>query len=225
MSLNANDIPFEGKSKTPDWEPGTYPARIVGVAVLGLQDQGSYLGQEKPPKREIHITYEFLDEFLKNADGEDDEEKPRWLSERFPFNPLKSQKAKSTIRYNSLDPEGKFGGDFSRLVDMPCTVTIATEKGKDKYAGRVFANVSNVSLMRAREADKARKLVNPPFIFDFYNPTHESWEALPDWMKEVAKKALDFHGGNLDVMLNGGEFTAKMATEDDDNWDSKEENW
>ena len=124
MALNASKIKGNGP-KVPDLDPGTYPARVVQVLSLGLQNQRPYKGEEKPPAHELYVVYELSDEFLKDADGNDDPNKPRWISEKFPLYNLKSEKAKSTKRYFSLDPENKFSGDWSKVVGTPVNITIA----------------------------------------------------------------------------------------------------
>ena len=203
MSFNSNDIPMGGGGnfKREVLEVGTYPARLVGIATLGIQEQGEFEGKPKPPKLEIMTTYEFLDEFLKNEDGEDNPEKPRWYSELMPFSNLKVEKGKSTLRYKALDPEIKNGGDWSKLISTPCLVTLAHYKKKSDPTA-VREKISNVSTMRDKEAKKAPELVNEPYLFDFYNPSQEGWERLPAWVQEKAKGALDFKGGALERFLN-----------------------
>ena len=85
MTLKANEVPSNGTRQEPI-EPGSYPARLVQVIDLGLQPQ-EYLGEEKAPKIEITTTYELSDEFMKDEEGNDIEDKPRWVSETFPLNP------------------------------------------------------------------------------------------------------------------------------------------
>jgi len=123
--LNASKIQSNNK-RTPvePLEPGTYPARVVQIIACGLQEQRPYKGEPKPPVQELHVTYEFLDEFLKDEDGNEIEDKPRWLSETFGFHSLDSDLAKSTKRYFALDPEKEYGGDWSQLLGAPCMVTI-----------------------------------------------------------------------------------------------------
>src|SRR5690554_5331156 len=132
MALNAKNIPGGGGGNYEPMEPGTYPARVVQIIDLGLQNQRPFQGQEKPPAREIAITYEFVDEFMKDENGEDQEDKPRWLTEIMPLHNLSSERAKSTQRYNALDPNMVYDGDFSQLVDTPCNVTVVQNPGKGK---------------------------------------------------------------------------------------------
>lgn len=203
MTLNARDIPMTGgnRERPEPMDSGTYPARLVQLITLGVQKQRPYLGEEKPPKLEIMLTYEFLDEFLKDEEGEDDPEKPRWLSETIPFNNLEAEKAKSTKRYYALDPSETHGGDWVALIGTPCMVTIVQAQGKGKNAGNMYENVASVASMRPKEAAKAPELVNPPKVFDFYSPDMEVYAKLPKWIQEKMREALDFEGSALEEAL------------------------
>lgn len=212
--LNANEVPSGGGNfpRAEPLEPGTYPARLVGIINLGTQAQNDYMGEAKPPVMTMQTTYELLDEFLKNDDGEDDEERPRWISEDFPFYSLKSEKAKSTKRYLALDPDKEFEGDWTQLVDVPCMVTlIAKPSAKDKNI--VYNNVTNVSAMRPKEALKAPELVNSPFLFDFYDPDMTVWEIIPKWTRDKIMRAVDFKGSLLETKLR--EAPSKNDDEDE----------
>lgn len=205
MGLNANSIPFQGTSKFPPAEPlekGVYPARVVGVATMGTQPQPPYKGQEKTPVMMLRVTYELLDAFMQDEDGNDIEDKPRWLSEDFPFHNLQSELAKSTKRYYALDPDETFGGDWTQLVGMPCMVTISADKSKKPGDDRVFNNVISISTMRPKEAAKAPELVNPPFVFDFYAPDAAVWKKFPKWLQDKIKGAVDYKGSALNDLVD-----------------------
>lgn len=214
MSLNAKQVPQNGgKRLTPPLEAGAYPARLVTVTTLGIQEQRAFKGESKPPKLELMLGYELLDEFLKDEDGNDILEKPRWLSETITFSNLKSEKAKSTLRYYALDPDVKHDGDWGKLLNTPCILTVVPEAYRDKFnMERVKEKISAVSGMRAKEAAKAPPLVNEPRIFDFDSPNMEVYETFPDWIKEKLQKALNFKGSALDKMLRGETTSVKSES-------------
>lgn len=198
VGLNAKEIPSGGDFKRPDpVDAGTYPARTVLIATLGTQPQRPYQGEEKPPKLELMVTYELLDEFMKDEDGEDLKDKPRWISETFPFNNLDADKAKSTKRYFALDPKGEADGNWDQLINVPCMVTVVVVEGKAKNAGKFYENISGVSAMRPKEAAKAGPLVNPPVVFDFYHPDRAAYDALPNWIKKKMTEAVDYEGSTV----------------------------
>lgn len=208
MGLNAKNEPKSGGNNVNKQEPmeaGTSPARVVQLIDLGLQAQRPYKGEEKKPVHEIKLTYEFLDEFCLDEDGNEIEDKPRWLSEDIAFHNLDCDLAKSTKRYNALDPKGELDGDFEGLVGLPCMVTVVNKDGTGKNKGRVFNNVGNVAGMRSKDAAKAPQLVNPPKIFLLANPDMEIFKSLPDFIQDKIKGNLEFKGSALDVALNGGE--------------------
>lgn len=189
-------------------DAGTYPARVVQIIDCGIQEQRAYKGEAKPPAHEIMITYEFLDEFCKDEEGNDQEDKPRWLSESFPLYSLEADLAKSTKRYYALDPEEVFGGDFTLLASAPAMVTINQYESK----GVMRNGVSSVAAMRPKEAAKAPELVNPSKVFVIDNPDLEVFKSLPDWLQDKIKKGLEFGGSPLDEALrDGGKPAAKPA--------------
>lgn len=211
MSLNANKIPHAGGAKIDPIDAGTYPARLVQVIGLGLQPQRPWQGEEKPPAHEIMFTYEMLDEFLLDEDGEERLDKPRWFSETMPIFSLQADKAKSTKRYYALDPEVVHEGDFAALVAAPCMVTMIQKEGVGNNAGKIYNNVFNVSAMRPKEAAKAAPLVNKPKVFDPENPDREVFDALPAWLQDKMKDALDYEGGALQAMLEAPAKKPKAA--------------
>lgn len=219
MSLNASKIESKGKRERPDpLEPGTYPCRLVQVLGMGLQPQRPYMGEEKEPQYELNVTYEFLDEFLVDKEtGKELKDKPRWLSESFPLHSLDSDLAKSTKRYMAIDPTKEFGGDWSQLVGTPCMVTIVQNPSK-KDPEVIYENVASVSSMRAKDAEKAPELVNPPKVFDAANPDMEIFKSLPEYIQDKIKGNLDYEGSELQSLVegNGGAKAAKKEEDNDD---------
>jgi len=204
MALNATTVPMGGGG--PKQEPipvDTYPARVVQVIDLGLQPQ-EYMGQEKAPRNEVNITYELLDIFIKDENGEDDLEKPRWVGESFVLNNLKADKAKSTKRILAIDPKGIANGDLTKMVGMPCNVTIAHNVAKRN--GNIYANVSMVSPASPRRSYP--ELKNNPKVFELDSPNMEIFLSLPEFLQAKIKSNLEFPGSKLDRMLNGGATTA-----------------
>lgn len=178
-------------------EPGTYPARLVQILDLGLQPQRPYMGKDKPPANEIMLTYELVDEFMKDEKGNEIKDKPRWISETLPFYGLYADKAKSTQRYMVLDPKQEFEGDFSQLIGLPCNVTVVNNAVGDK----VYDNVATISAMRERDAKNCPELVNPPKVLDLDNPDKEVFEALPEWLRDKIRGNLNFKGSPLEELV------------------------
>lgn len=219
MTLNAGKIESNSSGmKAELLDPGAYPARVVQILDIGVQPQ-EFKGEKKAPKNEVWITYELLDEFMVDENGDDLEDKPRWLSERFPLNSLDSDLAKSTKRYYALDSEGEYEGDWSQLLGMPCMVNVSqyTTKGQTKN------KVQDLSAMRAKEAKKAPELVNEARIFTLDDPDMEVYESLPEFLQTLIKESLevdaDLFEGEKPKKKKVKKEEPKVEDEDDDGED------
>jgi hypothetical protein len=216
MALNAKTAEGGGKS-VPTLDAGAYPARLVIIASLGLQEQ-SFNGEKKDPRIQIQTVYELLDEFMEDEDGNELPDKPRWMWEDFSMFNLASEKANSSKRYVALDPELKYEGDWSKLIGTPCTITLVVNEGRGKNKGKMYNNIANVSTMRSKDADKAPELVGTPLVFDHEEPDVDVFKALPDAIQGKIKESLDFKGGPLDVALGGAPQKEEPSSTDDAGW-------
>jgi len=220
MSLNANNSKNMGSGKVesaPLLEPATYPGRLQSVIDLGKQPQNPWQGQEKDPAYFILTTYELSDEFMQDEDGNAIKERPRFVSESFPLFSLGAEKAKSTNRYMALDPTVAYNGDWAKLIGTPALITLVNNPGSGKHAGKVFTNIAGVSPMRAKEAAILSPLVNTPVSFDMDNVSIDSFNVLPEWIKDKIKEGLEFKGSALDGLINGAvEDTEEVETPFDD---------
>lgn len=200
MSLNLKNA--GGGPKVMNYklmDPGSYPARLVQVLVLGMQP--NRYNPEEEPAVMATFTYEFTDEFMLDEEGNEIKDKPRWLSETLPLRNLKSEKANSTKRYKAFDPGMLHDGDLSKCIGAPVMVTIVVTPGKGKNLGRTFENVAGVTAMREKDAQKLPQLQNEPRVFDFYEPDVQVFHNLPDYTKGLIKSALDYQGSKLESLL------------------------
>ena len=203
MSLNLNNIPGGGGKKfapQTNITPGGYPGRVVQLIHLGLQPQRPFKGVDKPPAQELMVTYELVDEFMKDEEGKDIEDKPRWISETFPLHSLDNEKARSTQRYHVFDPTGDvLKGDITQIINLPCLVTVVNNASGDK----VYDNVGNVSAMRPRDAMQCPELKNPTKVFLCDEPDIEVFKSLPKWIQEKITGNLNFQGSKLQKLIGG----------------------
>ncbi len=215
MSLNAKKASGGGnggdnKVQQPVLEAGTYPVRLAQVIDLGIQPQRPFKGEEKPPAHQIMATYEFVDEFMLDEEGNEVEDKPRWLSETFPLYNLKSERAKSTKRYMALDPNVDHDGDWSELLGACANALVTTFKLKNgPNAGQDRNGIQDLSAMRPRDAKKTPELQNPPKVFSLDEPDLEIFGSLPEWLQEKIKANLGYAGSALQELLEGGEKEGK----------------
>ena len=233
MSRNANEVVMTGggNKMTADLlAPGAYAARVVQVVFLGVQKQRPWQGEAKPPVDEVSITYELADQFMKGEDGEPLTDKPRWLHDKFPFYSLKADRAKSTARYNAIDPSGKHGGDFAKLIGMPCQVVVVHNAGKGSHAGKTFENIGSVTPAVSLAGYEQPPLQNDTVYFDPQDKDIEGivdvFNGLSEYIQGIIKGAEDYQGSAIYNALGGttltsgvnvpeGETLASVIGEDD----------
>lgn len=199
MGLNAKKVQGN-RPAAANLEPDVYPARVVQIIDLGLQAQRPYQGKDKPPVQEIMFTYELEYEFMKDEEGNDLEDKPRWISETLPFYGLFADKAKSTQRIKAFDPNDEFDGELSQMIGTPVNVTVVNNVSGDK----VYDNIAAVASMSAKNAAKLPELVNPGKVFDLDEPDLEVFNALPEWIRKRIQENLNYAGSPLANMLGAG---------------------
>lgn len=183
-------------------EPGTYPARVVRVLDLGLQPQVDFTTKEpKKPQHMISVTYELVDVFMVDEQGNDIEDKPRWISDKdFPLHPMSSDLATSTKRMLAIDPGSNADGDWSQVLGFPCMVTVGNYTGKD---GSLKDKVLNVTAVRSRDAARMPELQNDAKFFDLDEPDVEFFNSLPKWVREKIQGNLNYQGSALQKLASG----------------------
>ncbi len=207
MGLNAKKAPKNGGNGIGNQAPieiGTYDCRLVQLIELGLQPQKPYKGNPKPPIQMVHLTYEFTDEFCLGEDGEEMEDKPRWLSETIPFHNLTVDLAKSTKRYKALSPDDDADGDFVQLLSRGCHVTVS-HNPREGEPDNPYQNIASVTAMRDKVLAKLPELVNEPKYLDLDEPDLDLFGSLPEWIQEKIKGGLEFAGSILDNLLEGND--------------------
>ena len=219
MALNAKKIQGKKNFVEQDNLPiDNYPARVVQVIDLGLQDGGSWAGEKKPPVNKLRVTYELVDAFMLDEDGEELEDKPRWISEDFPMYGPHADKAKCNARYKAIDPTLVHDYNWAELLGSPCMVmTTQNESG-----GKVYDNVGLVTpYIVSKRNPELPPLKNDPKAFDLEEPDMELFNSLPEWLQDKIKGNLEFKGSLLEELLGGAKqkkakpAAAKAKTEPD----------
>lgn len=195
--------PAAKKVAQAELDIGNYFCRIAQVISLGLHHKEVWDGaagkfvvdMEKAPVQMLMVTYEFVTEFMKDEQGNDVEDKPRWFSETFPLYPLRSDLAISTKRYKAIDPKEEKKGDWAQLGAYPCTVTIAHKANGKAKIGNVTPPMKGMAVP---------DLKNPVKIFDLSDPDMEVFRSLPEWIQEKIKSNLEYEGSLLQKRLTGG---------------------
>ena len=185
MSLNANNQPKAKTKRVPQEEikVGNYMARLVQVIDTGVQYKDVWdpasnsfkQDRSKPPVQHIMTTYELLTSFVKDEDGKENKDKPRWISEEWPLYSLDQDLATTTKRYNGIDPEQEKGGDWTALVGDPCQVAIVHKKSGKAKIGGVAAAIDGVPYP---------ELKNEPKVYTIDQGKNEIFLSLPEWIQE-----------------------------------------
>ena len=206
----SKDFPKNNFKRPDPLEPGSYPARVVRVYDLGLQPQQPYQGKAKPPAHEISVTYELSDEFMKDDNGNDLGDKPRWVSHTFVLNPITSDLANSTKAYKAIDPNMDHDGDWAALVGSPVMVNLVQNPSK-KDKTKIYEKITSLTAMRKKEADKLPELKNEGKFFDLSEPDIELFNSLPQFLKDKITANLEFAGSPLEKLLAGGAPEKKQS--------------
>jgi len=199
LAINVNKIASKRKP-IPLLPIATYPGYLIQVIDCGLHSN-SFKGEDKGPTRKIMLTYEFADEFLKDEDGQDMPDKPRWLSEEVWLYPLKSERATSTARYKALDPNSMHDGDFVACLGTPINISVGHRKGGGKWEGRTFEEILGISGMRPKDIKNLSGMVNKTKWFDSEEPDVEVFLSLPQYVQSLIKANLEYTGSKLEHLL------------------------
>lgn len=201
-------------------EVDNYPARVVQIIDEGLQTNPF---DDTKTNHMLRVTYELTTEFMKDKDGNDVEDKPRWISEEINiidlpvgmsvqevYNDQYRGKSKMVIRAKALDPKGKHEFDFSAFLGMPCLVFVgekARKKDGTKYnvVGSVSAPVKGMAIA---------ELINEPTLFILDEPDVEVFRSLPDFLQDVIKGNLEYRGSALEKALSDAPEKPQEAEEE-----------
>lgn len=203
MSIKATSSGNKNFVAQPNLEPGGYPARVARIYDLGVQNQRPYKGDPKPPCHEIMLVQELVDAFMVDDKGNELEDKPRWITQRFKIYPLTVENANSTALYKALDPKLVHDGDWAKLVGAPSTATVVNNY--DPKTQRTYDNIANLTAVRPKEAASMEGLKNEGFFFSLDTPDMEYWAKIPAFVQDIMKGNINFKGSPLEAMLNGGE--------------------
>ena len=178
-------------------EEGTYPCRVVQIIELGMQPQRPHKGKVKPPVEMMMLTYELVDEFCLDKEGEEDESQPRWQAEEFPYYGLDCTTATCNKRLKAIDPRDETEGDWAEVVGMAVNVTFYHNIKPEK----TYVNVSAATSIRKKELKDVPELVSPTTVFDLDDPDLEIFYKLPNWLQNKITSNLNFEGSVLEEAI------------------------
>jgi hypothetical protein len=181
MSLNIKALSKPTTSNYPKAEripEGTYPARLVQLVSLGVQETEWKGVVKQSPK--VTLTFELPTETITI----NDEEQPRWLSREFTLS--LSDMSNLTPVVKALDPKGECK-DLSDLLGKPCMVQVGSTS---------TGNAKITSIVAPMRGMPVAEIYNPAkmLAFDFDNPDLEMFATFPQFMQEKIKSAINYNG-------------------------------
>lgn len=201
MSLDLNAPMASGKKSIdrPLPKAGVQPARVAQVIDLGIQPRAAFKGKEKSPVPQVLVNLELVaDEY----EVEGQKVKHRLAPKAFNIVSRSSEMyGNSAIAsfLTAIDPKDTVQGKLTELVDKPCLATVVHVAGTGKHQGRTFANITQV--MQPPEGYPVPALSTPAVVFSFDNPTQEAWGAIPGFIKEKIKSALNYRGSKVEELV------------------------
>lgn len=190
-------------------------AVCVVVADIGLQDT-TYMGDTRTTQQVI-ITWELPRQLMKDG-------RPFVQSKTY----TASLNEKANLRKDLeawrgkkfTDAELADGFDMSKLLKQWCSIGI-THAEKN---GKTYANISSISklLPEILPATKSIKIHNTPVYFDLDNFDEESYNALPEWIRNKIDNRVneDFdenvEPGNEDLFDGDSEGRKYVGTDPED---------
>lgn len=182
-------------------EEGVQLGVLVQVIDLGIQEQRPYKGQEKPPARELRITFELVND-VHDFDGE---EKPLLVSEKFKFSG--DDRSKCYKFLTGMDPAMKIsGGDWTKLLGKACQVQIV--HNTNEKTGRTYANIAGVSpLMKGMPEPETT--LNEQLWYNTEDHDQEVYDKLPEFLQDMI---------NRDGEVKQDDTDTTTTTSSDEDW-------
>jgi hypothetical protein len=174
---------------------GTHAARCARVIEIGKQYSNLYDNESN--KVVIVLS---LPHVLMNIGGE---EKQAFISNPFGITISNNDKSSMKQYTRALDPKGEATslGDFLNKV---CQVFV-THRTKDD---KTFARLDSVAPILP--GFPVPELDTEPLWFQWNKPDADVWAKLPDFQKELIKKATNYAGSYVEEMVNGSHSDIPM---------------
>jgi len=167
---------------------GTYLARCYSMVEIGTLEE-EFQGIKKWVNK-VRITWELPTEM--KVFNPDKGEQPQAISKEFTL----SMHEKSTLRAFLTSWRGKGFTedeakefDVSRLVGVPCMLSIVHEPGK-KDPSRIYDKIASVSTVM--KGVTMPRQVNPSFIFELDAFDQSKFDSLPDFLKDKIRQSKQY---------------------------------
>ena len=171
---------------------GTHIARCYSMVHIGTQEF-EYQGEKKKANK-IRLTFELPHE-LRIFDGV---EKPLSIQKEFTLSLHEKSNLRKDLeswRGKSFTPKELANFDITKLIGVPCNVSIIH---KESNTGKEFAFISNISSLS--KGVEAPGQINDSFEFNFTDKFNKDWldNICPAWIKEQIEKSIEYKTTLLD---------------------------
>ncbi len=185
MSFKVSDVAKKSGGPRALPSAGTKPARVLHVIDIGVQEKAPFQGKPKNPARTVILNFE-LGTDLMEYNGE---KVPHRISTR-ELTVSADPKSAMFKLMKSLDPSDALDGDLEKYANLPCLLTVVHNKVQKDGEERTYANIAG--LIPAPEGFPVPDLHDTPVVFNFDAPTAAGYAALPNYIHERMKKAVNF---------------------------------
>ena len=181
MTLNLQKMHSQAATKTRIPE-GSHTARFAQIIDVGVQPQTDYqTNKPTDSKPMILITWELPNETIEvtREDGTT-EHLPRWISKEV----KQSTHEKATLqKYIETFTSG--AAEASELAGLPCMLGVGSTN---------TGNAKVVSCMKHPVGMEIPDLANAPVVFDFDDPSEETFIKFPGWIQMKIMNAENYTG-------------------------------
>lgn len=201
MSFVVSEVAKSASNKPrPVPKAGTQAMRVLQVVDLGIQARKPFQGTERKPVRQVMLTFELCNDKMEY----NGEEVPLRISTRA-LTLSADPKGNLFKMMNGIDPTNKLKGDLDLYPNTAVLGTIVHTEDGDK----TYANIAGV--MPVPDGFPVPPLHDKPCVFNFDNPTLESYSLLPNWIHKKIAEATNFEGSKVEAIAKQFEAT-KEAT-------------
>jgi hypothetical protein len=181
------------KFERPLPKEGARPARLVKIIDLGVHRR-IFKGEEKKPVQMLGFEYDLVDDTFVFDEAKGPQPIRINTGYKYPLTVVLGQdgmpheKTNLAKHLSALDPANKAKGDLSKLIGAPCIITVQYNKTGET----TYANIADIGPVPDIEGFSITESPSELFIFDYDNPTKETWCALPEFIQEKIKESIHY---------------------------------
>jgi len=162
-------------------DEGPHMARIAHVVDFGIQPQTDWkTGADADSKPRVMITWEFGNSRAEIEKDGETKSFPRWQGKEYTAS--NSEMASLMKMIKSLKPDLV---SLDELLNMACMVQIGSTSG---------GNAKVMSVMPAPTGVEVPELECESSMFDFENPTEDSFKSVKPWQQKKILEAENYTG-------------------------------